>query len=211
MRLSCSLRLCLPAFLSVVAASGQDPILERIWEGVQGAQAAVTTACGTLTETRTSELFSRPRVFRGNFCAAGAVKFWLEYLEPEKIILRFNTDFLNVTTSRRTGFATEVIQVGQHVRRTEQYFSGENAIENLKRNFSIQAVESGDTYLLKLVPRSSRFAGRVNYVAVGLGRDNFLPRSIEIDGKSGVRSVFAIAITSKNTRLDEAIFHVYRP
>jgi hypothetical protein len=64
---------------------------------------------------------------------------------------------------------------------------------------------------MRLMPRSRRFRQRVNYVVVGLGKDDFLLRTLEIDGTSGVRSTFKIDVESLNQRLDERLFSVYRP
>jgi len=193
-----------------MAASGDDELLSQIWKGVQAAQNRYLTGCGRITESRTSKLLTRPIVFRGRFCASGTDRFTMEYLEPEPVRLVFNRDFLNVTTGKEAR-TTEVIEVGNHVRRTQGYFSRENSIKNLKENFSISVRQAVSTYEMRLVPRSARFRQRVNYIVVGLARDTFLLRTLEIDGASGVRSVFQIDLESLNQKLDERLFHVYRP
>jgi len=199
--------LLLPAF-----ASGQDDaLLTRIWDGVQAAQKKYTSACGTVTETRTSDLLARPLVFHGKFCAEGMNRFSLEYGGADPIRLRFNEDYLNVTTGPAGKSTTEVFEVGQHVRRTQAYFSQANSIQNLKRNFAVTLQEDNKVYEMKLVPRSGRFASRVNYVVVKLVKDSFLLRSLEVDGKSGVRSVFEIQITDVNPKISEDMFSVYKP
>src|SRR2546423_1476161 len=101
----------------VPAAAPTDALLKRIWQGVQAAQKKYPSGCGTITETRTSRLLVKPRVFRGKFCAAGTDRFFLEYSEPDRMSIRFNRDYLNVSTGRG-GKHTEVIDVGQNVRRT---------------------------------------------------------------------------------------------
>ncbi len=202
--------LALMLAVSIPAGCDQGQLLAKIWEGVQEAQKKTLNACGKITETRTSTLLARPKIFRGEFCADGASKFSLEYKEPERVRLKFNGEFLNVSAGSG-GLNTEAIRVGHHVRRTQKYFSRDNSIDNLKKEFVIEAREDGAVYELKLVPRSERFAGRINHVVVRLGKTDFTLRSLEVDGKSGVRSVFAIEITSKNTRLDDALFEVYKP
>jgi len=186
-----------------------DEVLTRIWNGVQQAQAKYTTGCGNITETRTSQLLSKPLVFRGKFCADGMERFYLEYSEPEVIRIRFNHDYLNVTTGN--GKRTEVFEVGSHVQRTQAYFSKENSIENLKRNFTIATREDNRAYEMKLAPRTEAFRGRINYIVVRLAKPDFLLRSLEVDGKSGVNSVFSIDITSLNTKPPAGVFEVYRP
>lgn len=94
-----------------------DDVLTRIWNGVQQAQTRYATGCGNIAETRTSHLLAKPMVFRGKFCADGMERFFLEYSEPEIIRIRFNHDYLNVTTGN--GKRTEVFEVGGHVRRTQ--------------------------------------------------------------------------------------------
>ncbi|MGA3099496.1 MAG: outer membrane lipoprotein carrier protein LolA [Bryobacteraceae bacterium] len=197
--------LCFPGALQ--AQPGD--ILMRIWNGVQQAQTRYATGCGNITETRTSRLLAKPMVFRGKFCAEGMERFFLEYSEPEIIRIRFNRDYLNVTTGN--GNRTEVFDVGGHVRRTQGYFSKENSIENLKRTFTIAAREDGRAYEMKLTPRTEAFRGRINYIVVGLARQDFLLRSLEVDGKNGVNSVFSIDVTSLNAKPPAGVFEVYRP
>jgi outer membrane lipoprotein-sorting protein len=46
---------------------------------------------------------------------------------------------------------------------------------------------------------------------VKLDKRNFLLRSLEVDGKSGVNSVFAIDVTSLNQKIPAETFEVYKP
>jgi outer membrane lipoprotein-sorting protein len=203
--------LMITLLLSGLAFGQDDTLLQRIWDGVQAAQNKYTATCGTVTETRTSALLARPLVFHGKYCAEGMNRFSLEYTGPDTIRLRYNDDYLNVTTTHGGEKTTEVLEVGHQVRRTQAYFSRENSIQNLERNFTITSREDNETYELKLVPRSSRFSSRVNYVAVKLLKDSFLLSSLEVDGKSGVRSVYEIKVTDLNPKIDEEMFHVYKP
>ncbi len=188
-----------------------DPLLMRIWNGVQAAQKTYTSACGTVTETRTSALLARPLIFNGKFCAEGMTRFSLEYAGPDTVRLRFNRDYLNVTTGPSGATTTEVLEVGEHVRRTQAYFSEANSIQNLKRNFTITVQETGAVYEMKLVPRSARFSSRINYIVVKLLKESFLLSSLEVNGKSGVDSVFEIKIKELNPKLSDEIFSVYKP
>jgi hypothetical protein len=203
------LLLTIALLLSGRAFGQDDALLQRVWDGVQAAQKKYTATCGTVTETRTSVLLARPLVFHGKYCAEGMNRFSLEYTAA--IRLRYNGDYLNVTTTRGGEKTTEVLQVGQQVRRTQAYFSRENSIQNLKRNFTITLRENGTAYEMRLVPKSSRFASRVNYVVVKLLKDSFLLSSLEVDGKSGVRSVYQIQVTDLNPKIDEEMFEVYKP
>jgi hypothetical protein len=191
------------------ARKDADDLLMRTWNGIQEAQTKNTTGCGTIVETRTSTLLRVPMVFHGRFCASGMDKFFLEYSDPEPVRLIFNRDYLNVTTGK-SGKTTEVMKIGSHVKRTQAFFSKENSIRNLKEAFAITAKETPGTYEMRFVPRSQRFKQKLNYLVVTLNRDNFLLRSLEIDGKSGVNSVFRIQIESLNIRLGEELFKVYK-
>src|SRR5271165_2444923 len=75
-----------------------EDLLNRIWEGVQQAQKKYTSSCGTVTETRTSSLMAKPMVLRGKFCAEGTTRFALEYFEPASVRIRYNENYLNITT-----------------------------------------------------------------------------------------------------------------
>ncbi len=71
--------------------------------------------------------------------------------------------------------------------------------------------EDSRGYEMKLVPRSDAFRRRLNYVVVKLNKRDFLLRSLEVDGKSGVNSVFAIDISSVNLKIPAETFEVYKP
>ena len=182
-------------------------LLSRVWEGVQQAQKKYTSSCGTITETRTSSLMMKPMVLRGKFCAEGTTRFALEYTEPSRVRIRYNDNYLNVTT----GDKTEVMEVGGSVRRAQSYFSRENSIGNLKKNFTITVRENSQDFEMKLVPRSDNFRRRLNYLIVKLDKRDFLLRSLEVDGKSGVDSVFAIDVNSLNLKIPAETFEVYKP
>jgi outer membrane lipoprotein-sorting protein len=193
--------------LPKMLAAQSDDLLRRIWAGVQQAQRKYTSSCGTVTETRTSSLMVKPLVLRGKFCAEGMTRFSLEYSEPAKVRIRYNENYLNLTT----GDKTEVMEVGSSVRRAQSYFSRENSIENLRKNFTITAQEDSRDFELKLVPRTDAFRRRLNYLVVKLDKQDFLLRSLEVDGKSGVDSVFVINVSSLNPKIPAETFEVYKP
>jgi hypothetical protein len=193
--------------LQGMLAAQSDDLLTRIWDGVQQAQKKYTSGCGIITETRTSSLMVKPMVLRGKFCAEGTKRFMLEYSEPAPLRILFNENYLNVTT----GGKTEVMDVGGNVRRTQSYFSRENSIGNLKKNFQLTVREDSRGYEMKFVPRSDAFRRRLNYVVVKLNKRDFLLRSLEVDGKSGVNSLFAIDVSSVNAKIPPNTFDVYKP
>jgi outer membrane lipoprotein-sorting protein len=203
----CTIFLLASMISPAVLAAQSDDLLNRIWEGVQQAQKKYTSSCGTIVETRNSTLMVKPLVLRGKFCAEGTKRFALEYFEPSKVRIRFNENYLNVTT----GSKTEVMEVGGNVRRAQSYFSRESSIGNLKKNFTITVREDGPDFEMKLVPRTDNFRRRLNYLVVKLDKRNFLLRSLEVDGKSGVNSVFAIDINSLNPKIPAETFEVYKP
>jgi outer membrane lipoprotein-sorting protein len=190
-----------------VLAGQSDDLLNRVWNGIQEAQKKYTSMCGTITETRTSNLMLKPLVLRGKFCAEGTARFSLDYFEPSSMRIRFNENYLNVTTGGRT----EVTEIGKSVRRAQSYFGGDNSLGNLKKNFTITAQEGSRDYQMKLVPRTDTFRRRLNYLIVKLDKRDFFPRSLEVDGKSGVNSVFVIDVSSMNPKLPPDTFEVYKP
>jgi hypothetical protein len=213
--LRCALLGCL-IFPGVLAAQSDDlhsdelqsdDLLNRIWEGVQQAQKKYTSSCGIVTETRTSSLMVKPMVLRGKFCAEGTTRFALEYFEPASVRIRYNEDTLNVTT----GGKTEVMEVGSNVRRAQSYFSRESSIGNLKKNFTITVKEDSGDFEMKLVPRTDNFRRKLNCLVVKLDKGNFLLRSLEVDGKSGVNSVFVVDVSSLNPKIPAKTFEVYKP
>jgi len=184
-----------------------NALLTRVWDGVQQAQKKYTSYCGMIVETRTSSLMAKPLVLRGKFCAEGTTRFELEYTEPAKVRIRYNQNYLNVTT----GDKTEVLEVGSSVHRAQSYFSRDSSIGNLKKNFTITVQEYSQDFQMKLVPRTDAFRRRLNYLIVKLDKQNFLLRSLEVDGKSGVNSVFVIAVSSLNPKIPPDTFEVYKP
>jgi hypothetical protein len=180
----------------------------RVWNGVQQAQGKFTTGCGSVVETRTSKLMVKPMVLHGKFCAEGMTRFSLEYFAPNDLHIRFNTDYLNVTSGDGK---TEIMDIGSSVRRTQAAFSRETSIDGLKKNFTITVEENSREYEMKFVPRSEAFRRRLNYLIVKLNKHDFLPRSLEVDGKSGVNSVFLINFTTLNEKLPAETFEVVKP
>jgi outer membrane lipoprotein-sorting protein len=204
-RLLCAL-LALLIFPGVLAAQSDD-LLGRVWDGIEQAQKKYTSFCGTITETRTSNLMVKPLVLRGKFCAEGTTKFALDYFEPFAMRIRFNENYLNVTS----GGNTQVTETGKNVRRAESYFGGQNSLGNAKKNFTITVQEDSRNYQMKLVPRTNTFRDRLNYMVVKLDKKDFLLRSLEVDGKSGVNSVFDIHVISMNPKISPDMFEVYKP
>jgi outer membrane lipoprotein-sorting protein len=64
---------------------------------------------------------------------------------------------------------------------------------------------------MKLVPRTNTFRDKLNFMVVKLDKKDFLLRSLEVDGKSGVNSVFVIDVTSMNPKIPNDMFEVYKP
>jgi outer membrane lipoprotein-sorting protein len=205
LRLLCAL-LSLLIFPGALAAQSSD-LLSRIWDGVQQAQKNYTSSCGTITETRTSTLMVKPLVLRGKFCAEGTTRFALDYFEPSSMRIRFNENYLNVTS----GGNTEVMEIGKSVRRAESYFGRDTSIVNLKKQFTVTVQEDSRDYQMKLVPRTDTFRRRLNYMVIKLDKGDFFPRSLEVDGKSGVNSVFVIDVTSMNPKIPADTFEVHKP
>ena len=190
-----------------VLVGESDDLLNQVWDGIQQAQKKYTSMCGTITETRTSDLMLKPLVLHGKFCAEGTTKFSLEYVEPSRMSIRFNENYLNVTS----GGNTQVREIGKNVRRVQSYFGGENSLGNVKKNFTISVKEDGPDYQMKLVPRTNTFRDKLNFMVVKLDKKDFLLRSLQVDGKSGVNSIFVIDVTSMNQKIPKDTFEVYKP
>jgi outer membrane lipoprotein-sorting protein len=190
-----------------VLAGQSDNLLSQVWNGIQQAQKKYTSMCGTISETRTSDLMVKPLVLHGKFCAEGTTKFSLEYVEPSRMSVRFSDNYLNVTS----GGNTQVREIGKNVRRVQSYFGRENSLGNVKKNFTITVKEDGPDYQMKLVPRTNTFRDKLNFMIVKLDKKDFLLRSLEVDGKSGVNSVFVIDVTSMNPKIPKDTFEVYKP
>jgi hypothetical protein len=184
-----------------------DDLLTRIWAGEQQAQAKFTTACGTVTEIRTSRLMVKPLVLHGKFCAEGTNRFMLEYFEPNPMRIRLNENYLNVQMGDGK---MQAMDIGSDIHRVQSSFTGPKSIETLKKDYTIATQENSLDFEMKLIPRSESLRHRFNYLVVKLNKRNFLPRSLEVDGKSGVNSVFTFDITSVNTKLPEDTFEVLK-
>jgi outer membrane lipoprotein-sorting protein len=204
-RLQCAL-VAFFIFTGVLAAQPDD-LLQRVWDGVQQAQKKYTSSCGAITETRTSSLMVKPLVLRGKFCAEGTTRFALDYFEPSNTRIRFNENYVNVTNDGQT----EALDIGKSVRRAQSYFGRENSLGNLKKNFTVTVEEDGRDYQMKLVPRTDIFRRRLNYLVIKLDKRDFLLQSLEVDGKSGVHSVFAIDVSSMNPKIPADMFTVTKP
>ena len=197
------------SFLTIPAilAGESTDLLSRVWDGIQQAQKKYTSMCGTITETRTSDLMTKPLVLHGKFCAEGTTRFALDYMEPSSMHVRFNENYVNVTSGGRT----EVTEIGKSVRRAQSYFGRENSLGNLKKNFTITVREDSRDYEMQLVPRSNTFRDSLNSLVVRLDKRDFQLRSLEVDGKSGVKSTFVIEVNSMNPKIPAGMFEVYKP
>jgi len=78
----------------------------------------------------------------------------------------FNKDYLNVTTGG--GRTTEVMDVGGNVRRTQAYFSRDNSLGNLKKNFEIALSREPGLHVMTLTPRTENFRRRIARIVVKL-------------------------------------------
>jgi outer membrane lipoprotein-sorting protein len=199
--------LIFPGALVGQSALQSDDLLNRVWDGIQQAQKKYTSMCGSITETRTSNLMLKPLVLHGKFCAEGTTRFALDYFEPSSMHIRFNENFVNV----KTGDNIEVRDIGKSARRAQSYFGQEKSLGNLKKQFTITLQEDSRDYQMKLVPRTDTFRSKLNYLVVKLDKRDFLLRSLEVDGKSGVNSVFAVEIGSMNPQIPPDMFKVYKP
>lgn len=190
------------------ALAGQtDDLLSRVWGEIQQAQKNYKSMCGTITETRTSNLMTKPLVLHGKFCAEGTTRFALDYFEPSSMHVRFNENYVNVTSGGRT----EVREIGKSVRRAQSYFGRDNSLGNLKKQFTVTVREDTRDFAMKLVPRSNTFRGKLNYLIVKVDKRDFILRSLEVDGKSGVNSIFAIEVNAMNPKIPSEMFEVYKP
>lgn len=197
----CSICLILVSCGTLTAQSSD--LLTRIWNGVQQAQAKFTAGCGTIAETRTSALMAKPLVLHGKFCAEGTSRFMLEYFEPNPMRIQLDGDFLYLTAADGK---TKKINISDDARRAQSSYRGKDSLDSLKKNFTITAQEDSRNFSLKLIPRSQRLRHRLNDLVVKFNKQDFLPRSIEVDGNNGVRSVFALELTSENKKLPENTF-----
>ena len=209
LRLLCALLAFLisPGVLASQSAGQSNDLLNRVWDGVQQAQKKYRSMCGTITETRTSDLMAKPLVLHGRFCAEGMNRFALDYFEPSSMRIRVNGGYVNVTSDGKT----EVREIGKSIHRAESYFGRDNSLGNVKKNFNVTVRENSRDYQMKLVPRSNAFRDRLNYLIIKLDKQDFMLRSLEVDGKSGVNSVFAIDINSINPKIPADMFEVYKP
>jgi outer membrane lipoprotein-sorting protein len=199
--------LIIPGVLAGQSTDQSDDLLNRVWNGIQQAQKNYKSMCGTLTETRTSNLLTKPLVLRGKFCAEGTTRFALDYFEPSSMHIRFNGNYVNIIT----GDHSEVIDIGKSARRAQSYFGQDKSLGNLKKQFMVTVKEGSRDYEMKLVPRTDTFRSRLNYMVVKLDKKDFMLRSLQVDGKSGVNSVFAIDVSSMNPSIPPDTFEVYKP
>lgn len=198
---------------SVTAAAQVAPssraLLDRIWKHVGDAQRQQTSACGTIVETRTSPVFTRPLVARATFCVAGTDRFTLEYAPPTPFRIVFNGGILNVSADG--GAHTEAVDMAASVSRAQNYFSGPDAAARLERDFRIDVSETRDRFLMRLTPVAGRIAKRTVSIAIELGKADSFPRHITIEGKNKVTSAFDITVERIGVTLGPSAFTVYDP
>jgi outer membrane lipoprotein-sorting protein len=184
-------------------------LLDRIWKRAGDAQKLHTSACGTIVETRTSPLLTRPLVVRGTFCFAGTDRFRLEYKPPTPFLILFNGGILNVSADG--GTHTEAMDMAGSVSRAQKYFSGPGSAANLERDFRIEVSETPDRFVMRLTPVTGPVSKRAARIAVELGKADAFPRQITIEGRNRVTSVFEITVDRFDVALGPSTFDVYDP
>lgn len=195
-----------------VVASGQvrpvgpEDLTQRVWEGVQRAQRHETIE-GDLIETRTSPLLARPMVLRGTFAVQGTSAFLVEYTTPHRMKIVYQRGYVNVTTGRQT----DAFESGSGVARALSYLGKPDSLDNFRRDFATTAEEVGGAYVLRMEPVAGRFKSRTGPIVATFRADDFAITRLEINGRSGVKSVFDIRIRRMDARLDPKIFDLYRP
>jgi outer membrane lipoprotein-sorting protein len=189
----------------VVLQAQPEDLLTRIWNGMQQAQTKYTTLCGTVKETRSSKLMVKPMVLTGRFCAEGNNRFMIEYSAPHAMKIVLNDTHLSITMP---GQSDQTLDIGDEMHRVQSAFGGGNTIQSLQKEFTVAAEEKSSEYELKLLPRSQRLRRRLNYLVLSVSKRDFLPRTLEVDGKSGVHSLYAFEITSQNAKLADDTFEV---
>jgi outer membrane lipoprotein-sorting protein len=190
-------------------APSSRALLDRIWTHADDTQRRHTSACGTIVETRTSPVLTRPLIARGTFCVAGTDRFRLEYAPPTPVRMLFNGGILNVSVDG--GAHTESMDVAASVSRAQKYFSGPESAANLERDFRIEVSETPDRFVMRLTPVAGRIAKRAVRIAVELGKADAFPRQLTIEGKNGVTSVFDITVERLDVILAASTFEVYDP
>jgi hypothetical protein len=204
---ACALAANAAAFAQVTPSS--RALLDRIWAHAAAAERRHTTVCGSIVETRTSRLLTRPLVIRGTFCVGGVDRFRLDYEPPAPLRILFNRGILNVSADG--GAHTEAMDVDASVSRAQDYFSGPESAKNLERDFRIEASETPERFVMRLTPVSGRVAKRATRIGIELGKADGFPRRITIEGRNGVTSEFQIAVDRMDAALGPAMFDVYDP
>ena len=210
----CTAWLLAAVVASTVTAAGQvappsRALLDRVWKHVGDAQRRHTSACGTIVETKTSPVLTRPLVARGTFCVAGTDRFRLVYAPPTPSRVLYNDGILNVSTDG--GAHTEAMDVAASVSRAQKYFSGPDSAANLERDFRIEVSETPDRFVMQLTPVPGRIAKRAARIAVELAKADGFPRQITIEGRNRVTSVFDITVERLDVTLVASTFEVYDP
>lgn len=190
----------------VAQEAAMQDLTPRVWAGVQRAQQHETIE-GELTETRTSSLLARPMVLRGTFAVQGTTAFRLDYTTPPRMTIVYQRGYVNVTMGRQT----EAFEAGSGVARAMSYFGKPDSLENLKRDFATTVLEAGGSYVLRMEPLAGRFKSRTGPIVATFRADDFTITRLEINGRSGVKSVFDIRIRKVDGALDPAMFSLYRP
>jgi len=147
------------AWASRASSLGPPCVASAVQPGVEGrgrGPDAHATACGTLSETRRSPLLARPLVFQGTFLRGRPRQVPARVRRTQSFLVIYNDGAINVSTDG--GKQTEAFDVGDAVTRAQGYFSGPRALQNLQRDFAIEATETADGYALELSPVAGRFA-----------------------------------------------------
>jgi outer membrane lipoprotein-sorting protein len=183
-------------------------LFDEIYARGRGIETSLKTVTARFTETTTSSLLSRPLVAQGTLAVERPSKIVLRYSDPEPRTVLIDKNRLTfVWASRAVRRQTDI---GAAQRRIEKYFLDKTPDE-LRRNFSITAVEADDragTWRVTMVPTRTQIQRGITRLELWIGRTSLLLAAMRMTFPNADTKLMVFENVVVNGPVDQKMFTV---
>ncbi len=207
--LLCTIAAGLASVLLRAAAQGAPPardLFDEIYARGRGIETSLKTVTARFTETTMSSLLSRPLVTRGTLAVERPSKIVLRYTEPESRTILIDRNTLTLVWPSHAVRQQSDIAASQ--RRIEKYFLDKTPDE-LRRNFSITAVEADDragTWRVTMVPTRKQIQQGLTKLELWIDRTSMLLSAMRMTFPNADTKLMVFENVVVNGPIDPKVF-----
>lgn len=200
-------------FASLLLHAGGPPpardLFDEIYARGRGIETSLKTVTARFTETTTSSLLSRPLVAQGTLAVERPSKIVLRYSDPEPRTVLIDQNRMTLVWPSHAVRQQTDIAAAQ--RRIEKYFLDKTPGE-LRRNFSITAVESDDragTWRVTMVPSRKQIRQGLTRLELWIDRTSMLLAAMRMTFPNADTKLMVFENVVVNGPVDPKVFSVF--